>query len=107
MITVYAIQDVGTGRRYVGITNNLSRRLREHRKKQSTGSRHLGEFRLVYTEEHPDYASARPREKYLKSGSGHRWLSAYIASHGQCPGPARQSPAEQDEVRACPAAQGP
>ncbi|MCF7853554.1 MAG: GIY-YIG nuclease family protein [Candidatus Pacebacteria bacterium] len=36
MITVYVLQDTDTGERYVGITNNLPRRLREHRRKQST-----------------------------------------------------------------------
>ncbi|MCK4652917.1 MAG: GIY-YIG nuclease family protein [Candidatus Cloacimonetes bacterium] len=71
MITVYVL----TGKkRYIGITNNLERRLDEHRIKSSKGSQVIGEFKLLYTEEYPDYASARKREKYLKSGRGRKWL---------------------------------
>jgi putative endonuclease len=72
MITVYVL--VGSKMRYVGITNNLQRRLREHKYKQSKGSQVIGDFKLILQEEYPDYKSAREREKYLKSGSGRRWL---------------------------------
>jgi putative endonuclease len=71
-ITVYVLE--GAARRYVGITADLPRRLREHR----TGSRAgklIGEFRLLHTESFPDYAAARVREKFLKSGKGRAWLA--------------------------------
>ena len=99
MTTLYVLRDPDSGMRYVGITNDLSRRLREHRKKQSVGSRRLGNAELVHTEEFPDYTTARKREKQLKSGAGHRWLTAFLAEGTSCPGPA----VWQDEVRAWPA----
>ncbi|MBW1702728.1 MAG: GIY-YIG nuclease family protein [Deltaproteobacteria bacterium] len=43
MVTLYVLK-AKTGRRYVGITNNLSRRLREHRKKVTKGGQILGDF---------------------------------------------------------------
>ena len=72
MITVYVLQ--GLVKRYVGITNDIERRLAEHKRKSSKGSQVIGDFKLILQEEYPDYKSAREREKYLKSGSGRRWL---------------------------------
>jgi putative endonuclease len=75
MITVYVIKNISTQRKYVGITNNLGRRLREHKRKESKGSSGLGgEFEIVLREEYPDNKSARVREKFLKSGIGREWL---------------------------------
>jgi hypothetical protein len=36
---------------------------------------------MIYTEEHPDWQSARTREKYLKSAAGKRWLEKYLAAN--------------------------
>jgi predicted GIY-YIG superfamily endonuclease len=64
-----------TGKRYVGITNNLPRRLEEHRKKASKGGQILpGDFFVLYTEKFPDHRSAREKERFLKSGQGRKWL---------------------------------
>ncbi|MBW1738150.1 MAG: GIY-YIG nuclease family protein [Deltaproteobacteria bacterium] len=76
MVTLYVLK-AKTGRRYVGITNNLSRRLREHRKKVTKGGQILGDFLVFYTEEFPDHKMAREREKFLKSGQGRKWLDAF------------------------------
>ncbi|HPO14821.1 MAG TPA: GIY-YIG nuclease family protein [Candidatus Hydrogenedentes bacterium] len=67
MIFVYVLQGED-GKRYVGITNNLERRLMEHRSHHTKGGQLLGNFTLVLTEEYPDYTSARKREMFLKSG---------------------------------------
>jgi putative endonuclease len=63
-----------TGKRYVGITNNLPRRIQEHRIKVTKGGQILGDFSVVHTEEFPDHRTAREREKFLKSGLGRKWL---------------------------------
>ena len=73
MIAVYVLQ--GKSRRYIGITNNLKRRLAEHRTGKTTGSRLTGGFLLLYTEQLLDYSSARNREKFLKSGKGREFLN--------------------------------
>jgi len=80
MVTVYVLKG---SKRYVGITNDLNRRLEEHKRKSSKGSQVIGEFRLIYTKEFPDHKSAREHEKYLKSGSGREFLNRYEA--GQSP----------------------
>lgn len=73
MVFVYVLRG-SNGKRYVGITNNIERRLAEHRTRRTKAGQILGEFVLVMSESHPDYASARKREVFLKSGQGRKWL---------------------------------
>jgi len=72
VITVYVLQ--GKEKRYVGITNNLSRRLAEHRSGRTKGGQIIKEFVVLHTEHYPDYVSARKREKFFKSGAGREYL---------------------------------
>ncbi len=74
MITVYVIRGINAGKRYVGITNDLPRRLGEHRRGSSKAGQIIGEFEVLHTESFPDYQTARVREKFLKSGQGRVWL---------------------------------
>ena len=82
VITVYVIQSIRTGKRYVGITNNLDRRLAEHRARSSKGGQLLGSFLLLHAESFPDYQIARQREKNLKSGQGRAWLDVRYPRRG-------------------------
>ena len=73
MVYVYVLCG-SKGKRYVGITNNPARRLEEHRSHHTKGGQILGDVDLVLCEPYPDYASARTREIFLKSGQGRKWL---------------------------------
>jgi putative endonuclease len=73
LITLYVLKGKA-GKRYVGITNNLSRRLREHHRHHSKAGQLIGEFIVIHTESFTDHKSARLREKFLKSGKGRKWL---------------------------------
>jgi putative endonuclease len=56
-----------TGTLYVGITNNLQRRMYEHKKKLVEGfTKKYNIDRLVYFEETPDVYAALNREKEIK-----------------------------------------
>lgn len=74
MYFVYAIKSLKKDWVYVGITDNLDRRLNQHNKGYNRSTKPYAPFAMVYSEEHPDRASARLREKYLKTASGKRWL---------------------------------
>jgi putative endonuclease len=78
IITVYVLRGLKNRKRYVGITNDLARRLEEHGRRTSKGGQMLGKFELVLTEEYPAYLSARAREKFLKSGQGRQWLDLVL-----------------------------
>jgi putative endonuclease len=77
-ITLYVIQGISSGKRYVGITRNLEKRLHEHRRGDSKGGQVIGSFKLIYTEEFQDYSSARKQEIFLKSGQGRNWLNNHL-----------------------------
>jgi predicted GIY-YIG superfamily endonuclease len=75
MIFVYVLRG-HDGKRYVGITNNLERRLAEHRAHHSKGGQLLGSFTLVLTEEYPDLQppeSAKSSSSQAKAENG--WTS--------------------------------
>ena len=75
MVYLYVIQSGVNNKRYVGITNNLNRRLLEHKNKTTKGGQILkGDFILLHSETFEDYVHARNREKFLKSGKGRAWL---------------------------------
>ncbi len=74
-ITLYVIRGLLTKKNYVGITNNLERRLNEHRSGNSKGGQIIGDFELIHTETFYNYAEARKREIYLKSGQGRQWIA--------------------------------
>jgi len=74
-IIIYVLESIEAGKRYVGITNNLPRRLAEHRSKRTKAGQLLGKFRLLHTESSSNYTEARLREKYFKSSTGRRWLN--------------------------------
>jgi putative endonuclease len=79
-VTVYVLQ--GKEKRYVGITNNLTRMLAEHRAGHTKGAQIVGQFRLLHKEKYPDYKSARRREKFLKSGIGREFLNQLYPATG-------------------------
>ncbi len=74
MVTVYVLKSTVNGKRYVGITRDLTRRLAEHRSRASKAGRMFRQFTLLHTEQHASYAAARVRERFLKSGRGREWL---------------------------------
>ena len=68
---VYILADFRRGRTYIGVTNNLLRRVYEHREGLVPGyTERLNIKRLVYFEEHGEIGSAIQRETSLK-----RWYT--------------------------------
>lgn len=58
---------------YVGFTNDLARRISEHKMRATPGfASEYGATRLVYVEEYPTALEARSRERSLK-----RWRRAW------------------------------
>ena len=74
MYYIYVLRSLKNGRRYVGYTNNLERRLKEHNNGQSTYTKLTKPFVMIYHEQLSSRQEAIKREKFLKSGIGRRWL---------------------------------
>lgn len=56
-----------TGRFYGGSTDNLSRRIRQHRSGTTQSTKRLGEFKLVFKQEFDDLSMARKAKRIIKS----------------------------------------
>jgi putative endonuclease len=78
--TVYALSSCQKKYIYVGMTNNLARRIAEHNNGFNKTTKPYAPFTIIYQEELPDRIQARIREKYLKSGIGKAFLKSLITS---------------------------
>ena len=77
MYFVYVLENEA-GKFYIGQTDDLDRRLQEHndpmRSKSKFTAKHGTTWRLVWSERHPDRASAMRREKQIKSMKSAKWI---------------------------------
>ena len=71
--TVYVLQD-DAGKFYKGMTNNLDRRLKEHKSGHTQTTKKMKDLVVVYTEKYDSFDKARYRELYLKTAAGRRFL---------------------------------
>jgi putative endonuclease len=73
---VYLLEsEAFAGRRYVGITSDLRRRLTEHNDGKSPHTSKYAPWRLVTYVAFSDEQKAEIFERYLKSGSGHAFAN--------------------------------
>lgn len=59
---------------YTGSTQNLRKRVAEHNAGKTISTKDRRPFELIYYEASIDQQDALAREKYLKSGTGKRYL---------------------------------
>jgi len=74
MYYTYVIRSKKDGKWYTGTTNNLRKRFKEHNDNKVVSTKRRGPFILLYYEACHNQADAYAREKYLKSGTGKRYL---------------------------------
>jgi len=74
MYFVYALKSEGFNYIYVGITDDLERRLSQHNKGYNKSTKPYLPFRLFYSEKFDTRPEARTREIFLKNASGKRYL---------------------------------
>ena len=81
MFFVYILYSIAGGKTYVGYTNNVNRRLREHNLTETTGfTRRYRPWTLIKTEFYTTKQQAMRREKFLKTGKGREDLNIYVSS---------------------------
>ena len=80
MVTVYVIESLQDQTWYTGMALDATRRLAEHNSGRNRFTKGHRPWKIVYREEHSDWSTARPREKYLKTAAGKSWLFKKI--HG-------------------------
>ncbi|MEL7001174.1 MAG: GIY-YIG nuclease family protein [Bacteroidota bacterium] len=74
MFYTYAINSLTRNYIYVGLTDNIERRVNEHNTGKNKTTRPYKPFEIIYSKEFSTRQEARMHEKYLKSGSGKEYL---------------------------------
>lgn len=80
MIYLYVIKSDENGDLYVGICKEISKRLKDHEAGKNRYTKGLRPWKLVHSEEFPDWKEARKQEKYYKSGIGKERLKKILVS---------------------------
>lgn len=70
MVFVYILKSLVDGGYYIGISKDPYKRLARHNKGSVKSTRIRKPFKLIYYEKFNSYASARHREKIIKSYKG-------------------------------------
>ncbi|OGG79346.1 hypothetical protein A3J11_00330 [Candidatus Kaiserbacteria bacterium RIFCSPLOWO2_02_FULL_55_12] len=80
MYYVYVLQNAENKGWYIGYSANLKQRVERHNKGDGarTTSRKK-DWKLIYYEAYLDKRDAKGRERFLKSGSGRRFLKKQLA----------------------------
>ncbi len=68
--SVYAIKSERDQRVYVGMSQNIKKRIKEHNQGQVFSTKGYRPWKLIYTEFIGDRKDCRKKEKYYKSGFG-------------------------------------
>jgi len=75
---VYVLLSSRDSKFYIGFTNNLRRRLREHQRGKNISTAMRRPLRLIYFEGHLTAEAARKRERYFKTTKGKTMLRNII-----------------------------
>src|SRR5947209_1963269 len=85
MFYVYVLRSKKDAGLYIGYSADLRRRVALHRQGEARATASRGPWELIYYEAYVERADALGRERFLKSGSGRRFLDKqlvhYLAKH--------------------------
>jgi len=70
MYTVYIIESLSNGRYYIGVTSDLTQRLRHHNSGANKSTKNRGPWITVYSETFTDKKDAWLREQQIKKYKG-------------------------------------
>ena len=78
LMFVYVLESLIDGSYYIGVTNNLNKRLSYHNEGKSNYTSKKMPWRLKYTEEYKNISEALRRERQLKGWKSHRAINKLI-----------------------------
>ena len=81
MYHVYIIEEEIKGSWYIGYTTDLKRRLVEHNNHKNISTAEGHQWKLIYCETYVNKMDALGREKFLKSGSGWRFIKKQVSHY--------------------------
>ena len=78
---VYILKSLKDGNNYIGYTENLKRRLEEHRRGYNFSTKFRMPFKTIYLEGCLNQEDALQRERYLKTTAGRRFLAQRLRKY--------------------------
>lgn len=82
MYYVYLLENKNDKSWYIGFTSNLRRRLQEHQEGRGGRTTKIKkDWKLIYFEGYLEKTDATGREKFLKSGSGRKYIKKQLANY--------------------------
>jgi putative endonuclease len=78
MYHVYVLWSDKLKKRYIGFTEDLNKRFREHNTGKTDFTKSGIPWIIIYHETYEDKCSARKREIFLKSGQGRKFLDEVL-----------------------------
>jgi len=92
MFWIYLLENQNDKSWYIGYTSNLKTRLKQHqggygsqttREKRSRvdGSLYAKDWKIIYCEGYLNIQDAKGRERFLKSGSGRKYLKKQLINY--------------------------
>ncbi|NQV90531.1 GIY-YIG nuclease family protein [Candidatus Uhrbacteria bacterium] len=83
MYYVYVIESMSSGKWYIGYSADLKERVAKHNRDGNTSTSKRGPWKVIYYEAYLNQKDALGREKFLKSGSGWRYLKKQVRHYLQ------------------------
>lgn len=80
---VYVLRSIKDDKLYIGYTNNLTRRIEEHKKGLNFSTKYRLPFKLIYFEGCTNEQDAKRRENYIKTTQGRRFLGLRLLEFGR------------------------
>lgn len=78
---VYLLRSLKDGKFYIGFTTDVEKRLVAHSEGRNISTRNRRPLELIYFEAYRNKLDALGREKFLKSGSGHRFIKKQLNNY--------------------------
>ncbi|UCB57260.1 MAG: GIY-YIG nuclease family protein [Candidatus Omnitrophota bacterium] len=81
MYYVYLLISTKDNNQYIGFTEDIDKRLKEHNAGKVVSTKNRRPLKLIYFEAYLDKRDAQGREQFLKSGAGKRFLRKQLKHH--------------------------
>ncbi|MDD5544976.1 MAG: GIY-YIG nuclease family protein [Acidobacteriia bacterium] len=78
MYFVYILRSLKDNRFYIGSTQDVEKRIRQHNAGYQPATRHRIPFELVHVESFQNRSEATARERYLKKLKSHHYVEQWI-----------------------------
>jgi putative endonuclease len=78
MYFVYVLHSLKDSKLYIGYSKNIEKRIAQHMMGKVVATKHRLPLQLIYYEAYLEKQDAKGREKFLKGGSGHKYLKKQL-----------------------------